>query len=305
VGGGGALAISGATVNGTDIALSTAPRVVGTTYQLTITGLRDTTATGNLIDPNPTIVNPLPQDILLLGYMTSSWRYSTNCQDGAAWNTSAFDDSTWSSGLGFFGLETNTSTLDILPGGLNSIQTPLPIGATQLAYYFRTTFDWPNSTSGVQFLLNHYIDDGAVFYVNGSTSVVWNNSSNSTPPSCTALFDQPAGGDAVVIHTNLSGVVSGLNHLAVEVHQATTGSSDLLMGVELIARVTRLGAAEPRLAISDLGDNTVRVTWSPAAGTLQYKNNLDDATWTDVPSQTVGNTVVPRDQLKRFYTVRQ
>ena len=207
------LAVNSATVNNSNITLTTAARVSGTSYRLTITGLRDTTFTGNLLNPNPTVVDPLPQDILLLGYMTSSWRYNTNCQDGINWNAAGFDDSSWQQGLGAFGLETSVATLNQLPAGTNSIQTPLPttpaVTPTPLiSFYFRTSFDWPHDTSGVQFILNHVIDDGAIFYVNGAVSVVYNYT-NPLPVVCSNLFSQPPGGDAVLMQTNLNGVVTG------------------------------------------------------------------------------------------------
>jgi hypothetical protein len=304
IGGGGALVINSAVVSGSNIVLNTAARVFGTSYQLTITGLRDSTFTGNLINPNPTVVNPLQQDVLIFSW-NASWNFFTNsCLDGQTWYASGYDASAWPSGTGLFGLEPSGNGTNVLAQLALAIQTPLNTNEF-LAFYFRKSFDWNFGTAGVQFMLRHLIDDGAAVYVNGNLSALINQT-NPPPLSCTNLSTGGAG-EVTLLETNLTGVASGNNLIAVQVFQQSATSSDVVFGAELIARLTQFSAQGPRLTIAIEPSGTqARIQWNPVQGTLQFKNNLDDPTWTDVsPGGTSGNVVVDVNQLKRFYTVRQ
>src|SRR4030095_11359317 len=144
--------------------------------------------------------------------------------------------------------------------------------------------------AGVQFLLNHLIDDGAAVFVNGNLSVLIHQT--NTPPLICTTISTVGSGEIVLMQTNLTGIASGNNLIAVQVFQnALSGSSDVVFGAELIARVTPFGAAGPRLTIAIEPNGTdARITWSPVSGTLQFKNNLEDANWTDVtPGGTSGH----------------
>jgi hypothetical protein len=303
LGGGAALAINSATVSGSNIVLNTGPRVSGTSYQLTITGLRDTSFAGNLIDPNPTVVS-LQQDVVIFSW-SSPWSYFTNtCLDGQTWQAPGYDASAWLTGPGLFGLDPDGNGTNVTAQLGLSIMTPLEVGTNRLGYYFRKSFDWGFGTAGVQFLLHHFIDDGAAVFVNGSLSVLINQT-NPPPLSCTNL-STGGSGEVALGQTNLTGVVSGNNLIAVQVFQSSATSSDVVFGAELIARVTQFGAQGPRLTITIEPSGTqARIQWNPVQGTLQFKNNLDDPAWTDVSGGASGNVVVAVDQLRRFYTLRQ
>jgi hypothetical protein len=300
VGGGAALMVNTATVNGSNIVLNTAPRASSTSYQITITGLRDTSSAGNFIDPNPTMV-PLQQDVVIFSW-TASWSYFTNtCLDGETWQAPGYDASAWLTGPGLFGLDPDGNGTNVTAQLGLSIMTPLEVGTNRLGYYFRKSFDWGFGTAGVQFLLNHFIDDGAAVFVNGSLSVLINQT-NPPPLSCTNL-STGGPGEVALMQTNLTGVASGNNLIAVQVFQSSATSSDVVFGAELIARVTQFGAQGPRLTITIEPNGTqARIQWNPVQGTLQFKNNLEDPAWMDVAGGTTGNIVVNLDQLRRFYT---
>lgn len=195
------------------------------------------------------------------------WRYDDNGDaPEAGWNQSdpPFDDSAWKSGPGMFYVE--TATLGGLPKS-----TPLTHGHT--AYYFRTTFNLtdPNAQS---ILLEHVIDDGATFYINGHRFY----SFNLDVPDAELNSETPATGsvaDAVVSAPQLipaEFLVAGENVLAVEAHQITATSSDIVMGARLLSAelVTPPQPAQP-FAESDeewvelfnRGDETIDLSgWS-------------------------------------------
>jgi len=96
--------------------------------------------------------------------LTKEWRYSTNNFDGISWKAASYDDSEWMGpGPGLlYALETSVL---VAPRNTQMPPTFAPIPRT---YYFRTTFEFNGSKAGVSLTFSNYIDDGAVFYLNGT-----------------------------------------------------------------------------------------------------------------------------------------
>lgn len=99
--------------------------------------------------------------------------------------------------------------------------------------YFRKTFTNSGAAnSAYRLLLNHIVDDGAVFYLNGVE--VYRTNITGTPTSTT-----PA--DTNVVYPKFSGsieipasaVVPGTNVLAVELHQHPSGTADAFLMAQL------------------------------------------------------------------------
>jgi hypothetical protein len=98
--------------------------------------------------------------------LTKFWKYTTNNLDTTpAWKTLAYNDSTWlGEGAGLlYVLETRA---EVSP---RNTQMP-PTSGTSIprTYYFRTRFNYAGPTAGVSLLFSNFVDDGAVFYVNGA-----------------------------------------------------------------------------------------------------------------------------------------
>src|SRR6185503_3440815 len=157
----------------------------------------------------------------------ATWRLNQLGVDpGSAWRQPDFDDSAWASGMALFYV-----TSAPLPAPKN---TPLTLG--RRTYYFRTQFTFDGNTNGLTFTLHPIIDDGAVFYLNGIEVLRRNMPAGAVsygtfaaPSIGTATY----AGPFVLSPTNL---ITGLNTLAVEVHQASSSDSDVVFGVELRAR---------------------------------------------------------------------
>jgi spore coat protein CotH len=149
----------------------------------------------------------------------SAWRYeNSGAEQAAGW--SQLVHSGWPSGDALLGKESDASI---------TIETPLYTEG-QIAYYFETEFIHSGSTVDAQIKLTHKIDDGAVFYLNGvelgrynmptseiDSSTLASGAINTTEQI--AVFDAPC-------------LVTGSNRLSVEVHQATSGSSDMVFGLQ-------------------------------------------------------------------------
>ena len=171
--------------------------------------------------------------------VTQVWHYDTACHDGDGWETVGFNDSGWLSGPGgFTGGETSSAITPIL--NTTSLPAPVTLSPAGHAMYFRTHFNVA-STNQLSLIMSNAIDDGAVFYLNGSNIL---NLRVTTPGSC-ASFSGGAigpGTEALLweVHTftptNLANIiVPGDNVLAVEVHQVNATSSDMVFGMILMS----------------------------------------------------------------------
>lgn len=253
--------------------------------------------------------------------ITHSWKYNTNRMDNTpAWRTPAYDDSAWGGpGPGLLYVEDseyvypkNTPLPSPRGPGVPSASPQLPI-----TYYFRTTFVFPVSPVGVSLVFSNHIDDGAVFYLNGTevyrlrmpaaptviTSTTLANGFPAGPPTYTQGVD-PQYGDAAaeapalftlsgsLVATNL---VQGTNWLAVEVHNYSAGSPDIVFGTALfysrstlqtnvlIVRASDLSLQVPiRLATNDIYGMTGALTpferfyYPNASATLTATQSMND-----------------------------
>lgn len=167
----------------------------------------------------------------LLSLAGSAWRVNATGEDlGNTWTAPDYDEAQvvgWDTGTGLFGFTGNPS---VYPA---PIATPLTAGST--TYYFRSRFEWANDPAGVVLVASNYLSDGAVLYLNGVEA------KRFRLPGGTVLFDTPAtGGPATKGQAELAGfsassLVVGENVVAVEAHQTSGDSLDLVFGMSLTA----------------------------------------------------------------------
>ncbi|WP_205880830.1 lamin tail domain-containing protein [Limisphaera ngatamarikiensis] len=200
----------------------------------------------------------LPAPVTVVDW-SASWRYNqTDNLDGVTWMSPTFNDSAWPIGAAVLADE----DCGCLP---EPIRTPLADNSGRTAFYFRTRFVYTGPTAGVQLRLNTLVDDGAVVYLNGQELF------RIGMPEGTPSYATPANrvvGDAVVEGPFIlpaSALVQGTNVLAVEVHQNSPSSSDVVWAMQLEV-VPSGGGAGPALATPG-GPNSVETTL-PAFPTL-------------------------------------
>lgn len=152
----------------------------------------------------------------------SEWKYEASGTDlGTGWKESGFNDNAWPSGTAILGF------------GDSFITTVLPAGHP--TYYFRKEFvinDDP-ATIAELFLLANY-DDGGVIYLNGQEVARLNM------PSGIITFNTLASGsheggifEQINLSSHIDKLAIGNNVIAVEIHQRSLASSDVVMDMEL------------------------------------------------------------------------
>ena len=262
-------------LNASVIRLTTAPLTFGAIYNLSISGVTDLAQTPNTINP---VTIPITIRSRRLLASDATWKYEQLANLDASleigetpWHSPAFDDSSWSSGQGMFGLELPDVIAAVpLPNPL--IRTPWTIGAAQLTYYLRTPINVPVAPAGTLVILRHATDDGMVAYVDG-VEVARYNMTNSQP----VLHDHLAAAaspEGIVVCSRLS-VPAGAHTLAVEVHQSATASSDVVFGAEVLQVIP------PPLQIQPGANGTAVVTWAT------------DPAWYLVQATSIGGPYTP------------
>ncbi|MDE0571146.1 MAG: lamin tail domain-containing protein, partial [Verrucomicrobiales bacterium] len=180
----------------------------------------------------PDVSLPPSKNYVSLG---DAWKYNDkNLDFGVDFSRIDFDDASWLSAPGIFGVDTKTFPD---PG----LQTPLNRDSANnlLTYYFRKKFDFKDDPIGSLITLEAILDDGARFWINGQeiqrvrlpaapAQVDWKTRASGNVSS------RDEGKLLPVVTIDGSGVlVEGTNVLAVDLHNYSAGSSDIAMGATL------------------------------------------------------------------------
>lgn len=223
----------------------------------------------------------------------STWRYNLDAGTTglpASWASLAHtvDGVSWDEGPGLLGFESATLGEPLL--------TAVP-RETKITYYFETDFVY-NGTGIVPALqIDHYLDDGAIFYLNGVEIADFNMPegvvTGSTPAS-------PSVGNAVLrsLTVDEPTLLNGTNRLSVEVHQTSAGSSDMVFG----AKITLLeedGTGIPEDPYTERDEEWLEL-YNRGAAAIDLTNwKLDGGIEFDFPSGTIipagGYLVIAKD----------
>ncbi len=263
------------------VTVSSAARTLTTPYRLTVTDTRDNRVSQNLISPNPSFVDLTGVSSVLSWAAPGNWNYATNDQAANPnWKTGTFGPE-WLVGQQFFGFEPSASVTNALPIQPDPIKTPLQANDTNVlgtgnseifvSQYFHRQVTLPVLEPNTVFALSFYIDDGAIFYLDGVEIGRY-----QMPAGPVTFTTRSTGGNGeAVLQTLLFSAGAGTHHLAVEVHQAGVSSSDVVFGLQ-ISKITVPGT----LSIArDQGTNIV--SWTA------------DAAWGLTSSQRVNGNYAP------------
>ncbi len=205
----------------------------------------------------------------------TTWRYDRSGQDlGTAWRGKNFDDSKWPQGKALIADESTTT--------VEPIRTPISrfndANEYVRTFYFRTKFNFTSAVSpGIKLQLRHAVDDGAVFYLNGTEISRFGIAAGVTVDYLTdASGHENAWEGPFDIPATL--LVQGENIFSVEVHQSGGGSSDMVFGTELVATVPVTTTVATLVAIDD------KTTWrydrtGQDLGTAWKEKIFDDSKW--------------------------
>ncbi|MFT4626104.1 MAG: hypothetical protein ACI8PZ_004776, partial [Myxococcota bacterium] len=190
-----------------------------------------TPGVSNIVPDPPVRVD----EVVLAAGGTWRWWTGEDAPD-ADWFAGDFDDSSWTADPGPLGYG-DGHIVSVLPYG--------PDGANKWpAAYFRYSFDVESPEQVQTLVLELLRDDGALVRLNGVELVRTNLPFGAIEHGTRALSAMGGADETTYTPTDHGpdGLVEGRNVLAVELHQATAGSSDL--GFDLTLMLERLVPAD-------------------------------------------------------------
>ncbi|MBM3837895.1 MAG: hypothetical protein FJ398_08005 [Verrucomicrobia bacterium] len=226
------------------------------------------------------------------------WRYDRSGADlGTAWREPKYDDSKWPQGKALIADESTTT--------VEPIRTPISRFNDNNEYvrtfYFRGRFSFSGATTGAKLQLRHVVDDGAVFYLNGTEVLRFGIPAGDVNFQTDASGHENAYEGPIDIPANL--LVQGENVFAVEVHQSGGSSSDMVFGAELVASVPVTTTTVTLVAVDD--KTTWRYDRSGAdLGTAWRDPKYDDSKWPQgkalIADETTTTVEPIRTPISRF-----
>ena len=154
----------------------------------------------------------------------ATWKYlDDGSNQGTSWRATGFDDSGWSSGPAELGYGDFDEVTTVNSG---------PRGGRYATTYFRGSTNIPDPSTFVNFTISVTYDDAYAIYVNGTEVARHAGLTNNAP------FDEYANNnvgnnanDTLTIPA--SAFAAGTNIIAVEIHQTSSGSSDISFALSL------------------------------------------------------------------------
>jgi hypothetical protein len=183
----------------------------------------------------------------------SFWRYlDTGANLGTAWVDPAFDDSGWNNGaaeLGYGDSGEGRPEATVLNQG----------NPRYITHYFRQSFNVPDPSAFTYLTVRLMRDDGGIVYLNGTEVFRSNMPEGPVDYLTTAPFAVGGGDEArfFPMSVNAALLVPGNNVLAVEVHQQSSGSTDVSFALELLGNTTPLSNNAPSITLTSPSDGSV------------------------------------------------
>ncbi|MBN1675890.1 MAG: chitobiase/beta-hexosaminidase C-terminal domain-containing protein [Kiritimatiellae bacterium] len=189
----------------------------------------------------------------------AGWKYHDRGQDlGTAWRQPAYDDSGWSLGHAPLGYEVPDALNTVVSYGDNPENK-------HITTYFRKSFTLAADPANVTNLtLQARYDDGFVAYLNGQ-EVVRSAMPGGTVSYTTCAFSHsPSDHEAFDLSAQAGKLTTGVNVLAVELHQSAPASADLFMDVALTCAVSHgtPPAAPVNLTASAVSSTQISLIWT-------------------------------------------
>jgi hypothetical protein len=247
----------------------------------------------------------------------ATWKYNnSNVFTDNSWTLPGFNDSAWASATG---VVIQSGEAVPLPGVAGTVvPAPNTLTPSGRAYSFRGTFTLtadPSTITAVQ--LRHLVDDGCVIWLNGNKIHRYAMNEQLNYASSELSAGSTANSEAALqVASAVTGVtqwawvdprpflLQGVNTIAVEVHQASVGSSDVMMGLELTATYPALGA---QIAINEIAANpSLGADWVELKNVTASTVNIGGWGLTDNISNPVryifpvGTTIAPGAYLLVF-----
>ncbi|MCC7374204.1 MAG: hypothetical protein IT581_06095 [Verrucomicrobiales bacterium] len=233
----------------------------------------------------------------------TQWSYDRSGTDlGTDWRSRTFNDGAWPKGKALIADE-STTTVEPIRTAISRFNDNNEYVKT---FYFRTRFNLGAvGDATVIAKLRHVVDDGAVFYLNGTEIHRFGIAEGPVDATTDATGHENTYEGPFEVPASL--LVPGENVLAAEVHQSGGSSSDMVFGAEFIVTLRPAGAGSepgepPKFNAPTLQGGNLLLTWA-GTGTLQ-SGDAAAGPWSDVANATSPYTT-PVSAPAKFYRLKQ
>ncbi|MCF0198304.1 MAG: CotH kinase family protein [Bacteroidaceae bacterium] len=213
----------------------------------------------------------------------SAWKYydTAGSLDGTDWKSESFA-SNWKSGETPIGYNVGSYSTTTFRTTFQNIQ--------QTTYYISKSFNLTGSPQSDQFYLDYLVDDGMCVYVNGKEVGRYNM------PSGTITYESLApvsnNGDQGTLEIPASLLHEGTNTIAVELHNNTATSSDIIWDAALRRVTSGYLSADPSLVLTtDFGGMQLTAIYQPVTD--------NDVTPVKINELSAGNSMYVNDYFKK------
>lgn len=243
---------------------------------------------------------PATSSPTLVARGSSGWRYrETRSEPPADWKTLAFDDSSpaateWLPCTMPAGFYTGTAFSPAVTFGTTATRGTSTDVTT--SFYFRKKFTIADPSQIAALTLNIRRDDGAVVWLNNDATPTAISADNTfaAPFTYAKLAPNATNTSTYVAHSiPASKLVAGENILAIELHQSSLTSSDLLIDCDLVATYN----VPLELNFTSVGAQRV-LYWFDSGATLEESSDL--GSWSPAPGASSPVPVVPGEPRKFF-----
>ncbi|HNP98419.1 MAG TPA: fibronectin type III domain-containing protein, partial [Bacteroidia bacterium] len=188
--------------------------------------------------------------------------YDAGADPGTGWKLASFNDASWAQGAAELGFGDNPVT---------------KLKTGKMTYYFRRTVNIATPSQYSSFIMKVRRDDGIIVYVNG-TEVYRNNMPSGTVAYNTKASSTCSDDGASVLTTTLSNTlfIAGNNVIAAEVHNRSTGSSDITFELQLSGNSSGTGTGTcgvPNVSLFGTSNKTstsAQPYWAAVSGATSY-----------------------------------
>lgn len=259
--------------NGTDLIITLNPEVPPKNYTLTIGGIEDLAPVPNMMNTTSLLMHTA---FAIFGGITAQWRLNASGQDlGTNWYAINYpEEAAWPIGEQVFYAGEDPATKQ-WPFAV----TQLPLNITSA--YFRIHFNYPYDPAGATLKLQLCVDDGCVIYLNGREATRFLMPEGPVTANTFAISHESPNGDPAqwdIVEIPTTSLVQGNNVLAVSVHQASAGDSDMAFGAQLLASTWPIGVpvpvrfiAQPQSITTNTGASVTLSVVAVGTAPLQYQ----------------------------------
>lgn len=236
--------------------------------------------------------------VMLLG-KGSQWKYNDSVSNAVpGWFSTVYSDAAWRQGAAPLGYGNTPKEATTVSYGSDS-------GHKYITTFFRNPFSVTNAAGFEGLTFNLLRDDGAILYLNGVELYRENMPAGGTTFSTTASTNN--GGTATVfssttIHSAAPLLQDGTNIVAVEIHQYSGSSSDILFDLEILGNPAAAPGALPPLYWGKFDRDDLALVWGDSSWQLEQAENVEGP-YTLSPMATPAVLTTTNRQV--FYRLRK